>query len=293
MIKSMTGFGKGDSQVGDKHFQVELKSVNHRYMDINIRLPKMFTYLEEDIRSLIKSHLQRGRIEVYINYENTNDGDVKVAIDMPLAREYLGSLLKMGGDLLIQSDITTSLIAGFPDVIKTEKKEENEKETWKCLEVALEGALTELVAMRKEEGNKLKTDMLKRLDKINDLLTLIEARSPIAIQEYRQKLADRIGELLDGQFDLDDPRIAMEVALFADKSNITEEIVRLYSHIGQFTKILGEDDAVGRKLDFLLQEMNREINTIGSKANDLAIANSVIEIKSELEKMREQVQNIE
>ncbi|MFW5649051.1 MAG: YicC/YloC family endoribonuclease [Candidatus Alkaliphilus sp. MAG34] len=293
MIKSMTGFGKGDSRVGDKYFQVELKSVNHRYMDINIRLPRMFTYLEEDIRSLIKSHLQRGRIEVYINYENVNGGDVKVVIDMSLARAYLDSLLKLEEDLPVQRDITTSLIAGFPDVIKTEKKEENEKEIWKCLQNALEDALTELVGMRKEEGNKLKADMLKRLDKINDLLTLIEARGPIVVQEYRQKLADRINELLDEQFDLDDTRIAMEAALFADKSNTTEEIVRLYSHIRQFAKILGEEDAVGRKLDFLLQEMNREINTIGSKANDLNIANLVIEIKSELEKMREQVQNIE
>lgn len=293
MIKSMTGFGKGDARVEDKYFQVELKSVNHRYMDINIRLPKMFTYLEENIRSLIKSHLQRGRIEVYINYENIGGSDIKVAIDTPLAKEYLNSLLKMEKDLLIQSDITTSLIVGFPDVIKIEKKEENEEEIWQCLQDALNSALIKLVAMRKEEGSKLKIDMSKRLNKINDFLARIKDRSPVIVQEYRQKLTDRIKEILEEQFDLDDTRMAMEVALFADKSNITEEIVRLHSHIGQFTKILEEDDAVGRKLDFLLQEMNREINTIGSKANDLTTANLVINIKSELEKMREQVQNIE
>ena len=293
MVKSMTGFGKSDSHVGDKYFQVELKSVNHRYIDINIRLPKMFTYLEENIRNLIRSYLQRGRIEVYVTYENIGGSDTKVAIDMPLAREYLNSLLKMGKELSIQNDIATSLIVGFPDVIKIEKKEENKEEIWQCLREALDSALIELVAMRKEEGNKLKTDMSKRLGRIDGFLAQIKSRSPIVVQEYRQKLRDRVKEILDEQIDLDDSRIATEVILFADKSSITEEVVRLYSHIGQFTKILEEDDAVGRKLDFLLQEMNREINTIGSKANDLIIANLVINIKSELEKMREQVQNIE
>ncbi len=293
MIKSMTGFGKGDSQIGNIHFQVELKSVNHRYMDISIRLPKMFTYLEENIRGLIKSYLKRGRIEVYIAYKNVGGSDVKVVVDMPLAKEYLNSLLEIERDLSVQSDITTSLIVSFPDVLKIEEKEENEDEVWQCLHNALNDALIKLVRMRKEEGNKLKVDMLKRLNIIDDFLVQIKDRSPIIVQEYRQKLTDRIKEILNEQFDLDDNRIATEVALFADKSNITEEIVRLHSHIEQFTKILEEDDAVGRKLDFLLQEMNREINTIGSKANDLVIANLVINIKSELEKMREQVQNIE
>ncbi len=293
MVKSMTGFGKNDSQIENKYFRVELKSVNHRYIDISIRLPKMFTYLEENIRNLIKSYLQRGRIEVYIAYRNIGDSDVKVAIDMPLAREYLNSLTKMDWELAIQSDITTSLIVSFPDVLKVEKKEEDEEEIWRCLRDALDTALIELVAMRKAEGEKLKIDMLKRLDKIDGLLAQIKDRSPIIVQEYRQRLTDRVKEILNEQFDLDEGRIAMEVALFADKSNITEEIVRLHSHIEQFIKTLEEDDAIGRKLDFLLQEMNRETNTIGSKANDLTVANLVINIKSELEKMREQVQNIE
>ena len=293
MVKSMTGFGKSDFRVDDKYFQVELKSVNHRYMDISIRLPKIFNYLEESIRNLIKSYLQRGRVEVYIAYKNTGGGDVKVEIDMPLAKEYLDSLLEMEKSLPVQSDITTSLIVSLPDVIKIEKREEDEEEIWRCLQGALNDALVKLVSMRKKEGDKLKTDMLKRLNRTDDFLVQIENRSPIIVQEYRQKLTDRIEEILNEQFDLDDTRIATEVALFADKSNITEEIVRLHSHIEQFTGILEEDDAVGRKLDFLLQEMNREINTIGSKANDLTIANLVINIKSELEKMREQVQNIE
>lgn len=293
MIKSMTGFGRGDSQVGDKCFQVELKSVNHRYMDVSIKLPKKFTYLEENIRKVIKSQIQRGRIEVYITYESVGKSDVNVTVDMPLANEYLKALLKIEEELSVKSDITTSLIARFPDIIKVEKKEDNEDEIWQCLEEALRNALSRLVVMREEEGNKLQADLLKRINKTKDFVAQVKERSPIIVQEYKQKLIERVKEILDEDFSLDDNRIAAEVALFADKSNITEEIVRLYSHIDQFKNTLEEKDAIGRKLDFLLQEMNREANTIGSKANDLAIANLVINIKSEFEKMREQVQNIE
>ncbi|QUH20897.1 YicC/YloC family endoribonuclease [Alkaliphilus sp. B6464] len=293
MIKSMTGFGRGDSQVGDKCFQVELKSVNHRYMDVSIKLPKKFTYLEESIRKVIKSNIQRGRIEAYITYESIGESDINVAVDMPLAKEYLKALLRIEEELAIKTDVTTSVIARFPDVIKVEKKEENEDEIWQCLQEALNNALNQLVIMRQEEGDKLQVDLLKRLNKTRDFVAQIKDRSPIIVQEYRQKLIERIKEILDEEFSLDDNRVAAEVALFADKSNITEEIVRLYSHINQFSNTLQEDDAIGRKLDFLLQEMNREANTIGSKANDLIIANLVINIKSEFEKMREQVQNIE
>ncbi|ABW18965.1 YicC/YloC family endoribonuclease [Alkaliphilus oremlandii] len=293
MIKSMTGFGRGDSQVLDKSFQVELKSVNHRYMDVSIKMPKKFTYLEENIRKVIKSHIQRGRIEVYITYENIGESDTSISVDMPLAKEYLKAFMKLEEELSIENDVTTSMIARFPDVIRIEKKEDNEDEIWKSLEEALNGALKQLVAMRAEEGNKLELDLLKRLNKTKDFLAKVKERSPMIIQEYRQKLNDRIKEMLNEEFSLDDSRIATEVALFADRSNITEEIVRLYSHIDQFKNTLEEDDSVGRKLDFLLQEMNREANTIGSKANDLILANLVINIKSEIEKMREQIQNIE
>ena len=293
MIKSMTGFGKGNSQIGNKYFQVELKSVNHRYLDISIRLPKIFTHMEENIRNFIKLYLKRGRVEVYIIYESIDNSDTEAVVDISLAKKYLDSLLIIEKSLQVQSDITTSLIVSFPDVIKLEKKVKDEREVWQCLQNALDDALIKLVGMRKREGGKLKVDMLKRLNKISNFLMQIKDRAPMIVHEYRQKLTDRIKEILDEQFILDDNRIAMEVALFADKSNITEEIVRLHSHIEQFAKITEEGDAVGRKLDFLLQEMNREINTIGSKANDLTISNLVINIKSELEKIREQVQNIE
>lgn len=289
----MTGFGRGDSQVLDKSFQVELKSVNHRYMDVSIKMPKKFTYLEESIRKVIKSHIQRGRIEVYITYENIGESDTSISVDMPLAKEYLKALVKLEEELSIENDVTTSMIARFPDVIRVEKKEDNEDEIWQSLEEALNGALNQLVTMRADEGNKLELDLLKRLNKTKDFLAKVKERTPIIIQEYRQKLNDRIKEMLNEEFLLDDSRIATEVALFADRSNITEEIVRLYSHIDQFKNTLEEDDSVGRKLDFLLQEMNREANTIGSKANDLILSNLVINIKSEIEKMREQIQNIE
>ena len=293
MIKSMTGFGRGDSQVADKCFQVELKSVNHRYMDISIKLPKKFTYLEENIRKVIKSHIQRGRIEVYITYENIGESDTNIVVDMALAKDYLKALTRIEKELSVQNDATTSLIARFPDVIKIEKKEDNEDEIWECLNEALNNALMQMISMRNDEGNKLQLDLIKRLSKTRDYVAQVKERSPIIVQEYRLKLMDRIKEMLEEEFSLDDNRVAAEVALFADKSNITEEIVRLCSHMDQFKNTLDEEDAVGRKLDFILQEMNREANTIGSKANDLILSNLVINIKSELEKMREQVQNIE
>lgn len=293
MVKSMTGFGRGDSQLGDKYFQVELKSVNHRYTDISIKLPKKFTYLEENIRKIIKTHIQRGRVEVYITYQNIGESDVKINVDMALAEEYLEALLKIKNNLEVNDDITTSLIARYPDIINVEKKEENEEELWQCLEKSLNVAINQLISMRKEEGSKLKSDLINRLNKTKKFVEEVKERSPIIVQEYRQKLKERIKEISNEEFLLDDSRLAAEVALFADKSNITEEVVRLYSHIEQFKNILNDDDIIGRKLDFLLQEMNREVNTIGSKANDLNISNLVINIKSELEKMREQVQNIE
>ncbi len=293
MVKSMTGFGRGDSQLGDKYFQVELKSVNHRYTDISIKLPKKFTYLEENIRKIIKTHIQRGRVEVYITYQNIGESDVKINVDMALAEEYLEALLKIKNNLKVNDDITTSLIARYPDIINVEKKEENEEELWQCLEKSLNVAINQLISMRKEEGSKLKSDLINRLNKTKKFVEEVKERSPIIVQEYRQKLKERIKEISNEEFLLDDSRLAAEVALFADKSNITEEVVRLYSHIEQFKNILNDDDIIGRKLDFLLQEMNREVNTIGSKANDLNISNLVINIKSELEKMREQVQNIE
>lgn len=293
MLKSMTGFGRGEVQYNQKYFLIELKSVNHRYVDINIKMPKSFTYLEENLRQKIKEQIRRGRVDIFITHENLGESDLQVKPDLALAKEYLTALEEIQKQLGVKNDISVSLLAKFPDVIKIEKKEEDEDEIWRCLEEGLTTAIDRLMEMRIEEGYKLKEDLVKRLDKITELIEMIRKRSPEIVQEYRQRLTDRIKEILDEGFTLDDNRVIMEVALFADKSNITEEIVRFKSHIHQFRSTLEEEDSVGRKLDFILQEMNREVNTIGSKANDLTITNFVVDIKSELEKMREQVQNIE
>lgn len=289
----MTGFGRGESQTENRKFLVELKSLNHRYMDVSIKMPKIFTYLEEQIRQTIKDYVKRGRVEVFITYENLGDTEVKVVADLPLAQQYFNALKDLKDNIPARDDVSISLIAKYPDVIRVEKKELDEDETWNCLSEALNNGLNKLMEMRRVEGAQLKEDLIKRLGIIEGYIKEVEERSPQIIIEYRQRLNERIRELLEDAHNVDDSRILMEVALFADKSNITEEIVRFESHIKQFLITLEENDSIGRKLDFIIQEMNREVNTIGSKANNLTVTNIVVNMKSELEKMREQVQNIE
>ncbi len=293
MIKSMTGFGRGEAQAQQKKFLIEVKSLNHRYLDTNIKMPKLLNYLEEKIRQRIKDAVKRGRIEVFISYEKVGESDVKVTADMELAKQYLEALREIGERLSITDDISVSALVKFPDILVVEKKEYDEDEIWNSLSASLDIALQRLIEMRELEGKQLKVDFLKRLDIISDMIRQIEDRSPQILTEYRQRLLDRMKELLEDGPSIDESRVLMEAALFADKSNITEELVRFHSHIRQFKSILEEDDSVGRKLDFLIQEMNREVNTIGSKANDLQLTNIVINLKSELEKLREQIQNIE
>ncbi|ABR48942.1 domain of unknown function DUF1732 [Alkaliphilus metalliredigens QYMF] len=293
MLKSMTGFGRGEVQKQHRCFNIEIKTVNHRYLDVSIKMPKRFTYLEEKIRQLLKEKVKRGRIDAYISYENIGESDVKVVVDQHLANEYVTALQSLEKMLGIENDITVSNVASFSDVISLDKVEEDEAEIWQCLKESIILAMKQLTIMRVEEGRKLNEDLVKRLKLVESFNQAVEERSPQVVQEYKQRLTERIKELLEEEFTLDDQRIATEVALFADKSNITEEVVRLNSHIHQFRQALEEEESIGRKLDFIIQEMNREINTIGSKANDLIITNIVVNLKSELEKMREQVQNIE
>ncbi|WP_341409824.1 YicC/YloC family endoribonuclease [Clostridium aceticum] len=293
MLRSMTGFGRGDVQLEGKHFQIELKSVNHRYVDISVKMPKSFTYLEEQIRKIIKEKVYRGRVEVFIGYKNIGESDIKVITDIALAQQYVEALKEIHHRFDLEKDIAVSTIAKFPDVLKLEKKEEDQEMIWNLLKEGLMDALNSLLEMRIEEGWKLKEDLLKRLDILLDLIQKIEERSPEVVKEHKKRLTKRVKEMLEEELEIDEGRIALEVALFADKSSITEEIVRFNSHIIQFKKSMEQQEAVGRKLDFIIQEMNREINTIGSKANDLTTANMVVEVKSELEKIREQIQNIE
>jgi len=292
MIRSMTGFGRGSAQGDGKEILVEIKTVNHRYSDIYIKMPRQISFLEEKVRYLVNKSLSRGKIDVYINYEDTGEDSKYVVFDESLARAYINAVQTLKAKFGLIDDISVSLISKLPDVLRVEKAEEDEEKIWDLLKTALEEALRNLIAMRESEGEGLKNSLLEKTFYIEKIVEEIALRSPDVVREYKQKLENRIKELTEQQT-IDEGRLAMEVAIFADRCSIDEEIVRLKSHINQFREALNMQQPVGRKLDFLMQEMNREINTIGSKANDLAISRSVVEVKSELEKMREQVQNIE
>ncbi|WP_053956935.1 YicC/YloC family endoribonuclease [Inediibacterium massiliense] len=293
MIKSMTGFGRGEAKDLDRQFIVEIKSVNHRYNDMVVRMPKRLTYLEEKLKNFIKTEIRRGRIEIYVTMENIGDTDTKISVNTSLAKEYIDSLKEIKEQFHVIDDISVSLVGRFPDVLKIESKEEDEEAVWNCLKDAAMKALDMLMKMRIAEGKKLVEDIESRCEYIKTIVDVVEQRGPKVVEEYKCKLNDRIHEILEEGIEIDENRLNVEVAFMADKSSITEEIVRLKSHIDQLKNTFKEKNPVGRKLDFLIQEMNREVNTIGSKANDLEITNNVVEIKSELEKIREQVQNIE
>lgn len=293
MIKSMTGFGRGESSDGVHSFSVEIKTVNHRYNDIIVKMPKYLLFLEEKVKKHIKEYINRGRVEVYINLEYLADSNIEVNVNIPLALAYKRELENLINQLEIGDDISLTHLLTLPEVIKTERKDVDEDVVWGCLSQALEIALENVVNMRKKEGIELKKDIEIQLRKLENLIDKIEKRAPQVVMEYKEKLKERISELMDEDTDLDEERLNFEVVLFADKSDINEEVVRFKSHIKQFYMSLEQDEAVGRKLDFLIQEMNREVNTIGSKANDLEIINDVMDIKAQLEKIREQVQNIE
>lgn len=292
MIKSMTGFGRGESKGDGKEFLVEIKTVNHRYSDIFIKVPRQISFLEDKIRETVGKSLSRGKIDVYVSYDEYGEDSRSVALDEPLAKAYINALEGLRDKYGLEDDITVSLVARYPDVLKVEKVEVDEGKTLELLKTALDNALKSLVSMREIEGEGLRANLLERAAYVEDLLKSIAFRAPEVVKEYKQKLENRIKELLDQQ-NIDENRWAVEVAYFADRASIDEEIVRLASHLGQLKETLDIQQPVGRKLDFLIQEMNREINTIGSKANDLTITRNVVEIKSELEKMREQIQNIE
>ncbi len=292
MIKSMTGFGRGEFQDEGKLILAEIKTVNHRYSDIFVKMPRQIACLEDKVRSEISKVISRGKIDVFISLEDHSDDSKTVVIDEPLAKAYLDAVVLLKDKYELNDDISASLIAKFPDVLKIEKVEQDSEAIWNILKVSLNNALNELVKMRQIEGESLKNDLLEKLIFIENVLNDIKLRAPEITKEYKQKLESRIKELTEQQT-IDENRIATEVAIFADRCSIDEEVQRLASHIKQMRETLDLSVPVGRKLDFLVQEMNREINTIGSKANDLAITKNVIDLKSELEKIREQIQNIE
>lgn len=293
MIKSMTGFGRGEFSNELYNFRVEIKAVNHRYNDIIVKMPRHISYFEENVKKIIKKEISRGKIDVFINLDYINESAIEIKVDVPLAKSYKSALEGLSAELNLEDNVRLFNILGLSEVIKTERKELDEDTVWTCLKEALSIALKDIMGMKIVEGEELKNDMVSKLNRIESIVLEIEKRSPLVVLEYKDKLKERINELLDKEINIDEDRITSEVVIFADKSNINEEIVRLKSHVKQFLSILDEKDSVGRKLDFLIQEMNREINTIGSKANDMLISQNVVEIKSELEKIREQVQNVE
>lgn len=293
MLKSMTGYGKGEASNSSFRIKAEIKSVNHRYLDITVKLPRYLIYLEESIKKVVKEKLGRGKVDVFINLDFENISSLEVKVDIPLAMSFKNALTELKEQLQIEDNIRLGNILSVPDIIKTEKRDLDEASVWETLKIALESALLQIVTMREAEGLQLKLDMLEKLSTIEAISSEVKLRSPLVVEEYKRKLNERITSLLGEPTMIDQDRLAMEVAIYADKSSIDEELTRMNSHIGQFRVIIEENGAVGRKLDFLIQEFNREVNTIGSKSSDSIIVNKVVELKSEIEKIREQVQNIE
>lgn len=292
MIKSMTGYGVSEQIISGKKISVELKSVNHRYSDINIRAPRSYGYMEEEIRSVLSKHIARGKVDVYVNIEDIDGENTKILINKPIAKGYYDALAEIRDEFEIEDKINIATLSRFSDIFKVEKAEEDNEEIIKAVGAVAEEACKAFSAMRVNEGARLWEDITGQLDEIDKQVLNIEEHAPSIVKEYTERLEARMKEIL-GNVPLDENRILNEVAIFSDRVNVNEEIIRLKSHITQMRSLLQMSEPVGRKMDFLVQEMNREINTIGSKANDLKVAKTVIDVKSSIEKMREQIQNVE
>lgn len=291
MIKSMTGYGKQSMEQNLREYQVEMKSVNHRYLDISIKMPKALSYLEDVVKKIISSNIKRGKIDVFITFTNNSTEGKEIKINTEIAKMYINELKKLADEEGILSNIEVTEISKYPDVLTIQNNMEDEL-IKKELEEVVTKTVQSLIQMRIAEGKKIYEDISQRLDKIKEIVEKISSLSTGLIDEYVVKLEGRIKELLGNQ-EIDEARLAQEVVIYADKCSIQEEVTRLRSHISQMKDLLNNDEAVGKKLDFLIQEMNRETNTIGAKSNNLEITNEVINIKTELEDIREQIQNIE
>lgn len=292
MIKSMTGFGRCELSEGQRKIAVEMKSVNHRYLEAGIKMPKKLNVFEARIRDLLKKYAQRGKIDIFITYEDLTENKVNLKYNREIATEYMQVLEEMSQQFGLKNDVTVALLSRYPEVITMEEAATDEEELWHFIEKAISTACEQFVSARIIEGENLKKDLLDKLTNMEELVTYIEARGPEMMQEYRTKLENKVAELL-GDTQIDEGRIATELVIYADKICVDEETVRLRSHIAHARQCLNEDGGVGRKLDFIAQEMNREANTILSKANDISISNRAIDLKTEIEKVREQIQNIE
>ena len=292
MIKSMTGYGSGTSEAQGKIFTIEIKSVNNRYSDFNIKLPRIYSFLEDALRKRASSVINRGKVDIFFNVESSGIDASSVKVNMGLAKGYLDALRRLSTELDIQSNANAETFLSISDIFTVEKEDADNEEITNAVLSALDDALSSYDKMRVTEGEKLKEDLNKHLNFIENATQKIENRSPEIVKEYQERLYARVRELLEDST-IDDSRVLTEVAIFADRVNVNEETVRLRSHISQFRRMLSDCGVVGRKLDFLIQEMNRETNTIGSKSNDLESSGIVIDIKAEIEKLREQIQNVE
>ncbi len=292
MIKSMTGFGRSEVTENNRKFTVEMKSVNHRYLDVNLKMPKKLNFFESSIRNELKNYISRGKVDVFITYEDLSESTSSVKYNREIATEYYNYLKQMAADFGLEEDIRVSTLSKYPEVFSMEESDVDEEELWKSLKKAVDEACEMFVATRITEGEHLRDDLLEKLDGMLKHVDFIAERSPQIIAEYRQRLEEKVRELLENNT-VDEGRLLTEVTIFADKVCVDEELVRLRSHIETTKNTLIEGGSIGRKLDFLAQEMNREANTTLSKSNDLEISNCGIELKTEIEKVREQIQNIE
>ena len=292
MIKSMTGFGRFEFTGAERKITVEMKSVNHRYSEISIRMPKKLNMFETGIRNVLKQYVSRGKVDVFITYEDESEGKACVRYNEEIAAEYLGYLRKMGETFGLENDIRVSTLSKYPEVLVLEEQAQNEEDIWNDIETAVRGCAEKFVQTRIDEGNHLKEDITQKLHGILDMVAKVEERSPQIVAEYREKLTNKVAELL-GDTKLDESVLATEITIFADKICVDEETVRLRAHIDNMIKTLDSGENIGRKLDFIAQEMNREANTTLSKANDMELSNVAIDLKTEIEKIREQIQNIE
>lgn len=294
MIKSMTGYGRAQDTVGSYNVTVELKSVNHRYFEFSSRVPRSYGFIEDKLKNLIGSLVSRGKIECYVSIENIGETESEVILNEKLAKEYLKAYnsLEEEFDLSVKDSFIFNALAKNSDLFTVRKKSVDEDEVWESVSAVAKTAVEKFITMREAEGEKLRDDVLSRADFILSKVAFIEQRSPETVKEYNTKLLERLNEFLS-DIHIDEQRIATECAIFADKVAVAEETVRLRSHIDQLSEFMKCDEPIGRKIDFLVQEMNREANTIGSKAQDVEIARCVIDIKAEIEKIREQIQNIE
>ncbi len=292
MIRSMTGYGRACNTIEGREITVEIRSVNNRYLDCNVKLPRIYSYVEDQVKQAVKDHVSRGKVDVFITVINTAGEEVKVTLNKPVLEGYLAAMQQVAADYPVRDDISVTALTRLPDVFVTEKPDVDEEARANEIIAVVSAALDQYDHMRTVEGAALERDLLNRRETILSLVERVEARSPVTIAEYRARLQAKMQEVLESTT-IDESRILTEAAVFADKIAVDEETVRLRSHLDQLQQMLADGGAIGRKLDFLLQEMNREANTIGSKGNDLEQARNVVDIKAELEKIREQVQNIE